>query len=497
MKSQEELRQRLQDLHRAWGPETYRSMLHFYVEMLPRLFDCGRCGIFVVDPDTRLMRSVAGTQLREGEVEVSLHDSFAGKAAMSGDVLIDNRVQRAQGAHAEVSEQTGYYTRSILCCPLLSGADASVIGVVQLINKADERGFDVDDSQWIKEAARYLSLAIESLQIGKDLLDINDQLSSELDGFRKSARRIVAENQVMRNVLRQATDLAPMPVRILVTGENGTGKEQIASLIHRNSPRSAHPFIAINCASIPETLFESELFGYEKGAFTGAQKSQPGKFEAAAGGTLFLDEVGELPMQVQAKLLRALQENEGQRLGSDKIRKYDFRLVCATNRDLQAMIEQGLFREDLYYRLFSVRLHLPPLRERPEDILALTQFFVEQVSAEFGKTNVRVSKDILKVFERYPWPGNVRQLRREVERLVALTPDGSPLDVEMCSDDVRTGGAQNRFVSSLHLPQAVADLEKRLIAEALSKHKNNKSMAADELGLSRPGLYKKMARYQM
>jgi transcriptional regulator with PAS, ATPase and Fis domain len=307
----------------------------------------------------------------------------------------------------------------------------------------------------------------------------------------------------MEAVISQVQNIAPLPVSVLISGENGTGKEQIAKILHKKSEQHQGPFVAINCSAIPENLVESELFGYEKGAFTGAVKAHPGKFEQAEGGTLFLDEIGELPMVMQPKLLRAIQEKEGQRLGSHKSSHYNFRLICATNRDLKAEVDAGRFREDLYYRLFAVHLDLPPLRSRPEDIIALSHQFMTDVALQFNRSPKTLPSTLLEVFMGYSWPGNVRQLRREIERVLALCPEDEPLHVRFCSPELqnviacsapKANNSETFPFENLNLPLQVDNLERNLITEALQQCQGNKQKAAALLGLSRPGLYKKMTR---
>ncbi len=497
----DQLKQRLQELNSFWDPQQYRNLLDFYVLVLPRIFSCERCGIFIVDPDSHEIISAAGTNIQEGELKVSLNDSLAGKVVLTERPLLDNELRNPSGGQRYAKQKTGYQVNNILSVPLFGGSSQQVIGTVQLTNKEPD-GFTLEDSQLLQQAAHFIAVALETLQLGKELISINNELESQIEQLRTTLpNNLIAESAGMRDVISQVTSIGPLPLGVMITGENGTGKEQIAKLIHQHSPRVKEPFVAINCAAIPDNLVESELFGYEKGAFTGASQAHAGKFEQASGGTLFLDEIGELPIQVQPKLLRAIQEQEGQRLGSTKTSKYDLRIVCATNRDLNQAIEEGTFREDLYYRLFSIHLHLPPLRERPEDIVAMSQSFLRDISQQFGKQTKGFSRDLVRLFESYSWPGNVRQLRREMERLVALTPDGEMLSCHHCSPELQkessdcdSSDADNSQISGT-LPEQVEQLEIRLIKQVLVEVKGNKQQAAKQLGLSRPGLYKKLQRY--
>jgi transcriptional regulator with PAS, ATPase and Fis domain len=247
---------------------------------------------------------------------------------------------------------------------------------------------------------------------------------------------------------------------------------------------------------------ESEFFGYEKGAFTGADHSRKGRFEEANGGTLMLDEIADMPLTIQPKFLRAIQEGEGSRLGSNKLIKYDFRIISATNKNLRQEIEESRFREDLFFRLFSVEIKLPPLRKRKEDIVPLAVAFLEEISRRFNKKTASFSAELLNVFEDYNWPGNVRQLRSEVERLVALTPENSVVGTEKCSREILSETPtpslrREEFLDDLSIPDQVKTLEIKLIEKALQESNGNRVKAAEALGITRQGLHKKMKRYQI
>ncbi|MBU1137901.1 MAG: sigma-54 dependent transcriptional regulator, partial [Proteobacteria bacterium] len=333
-----------------------------------------------------------------------------------------------------------------------------------------------------------------------------DELDSEVTRLELTSvrgGRFIAESPAMRAVLEMVWVVRNTPVNVLIQGENGTGKELVARMIHENGERRGQAFLPVNCACIPESLVESEFFGHEKGAFTGADQSRKGRFEEAEGGCLFLDEIGEMPLKVQPKFLRAIQEQEGSRLGSSVIIPYDVRLISATNRNLAEEVEKGNFRQDLFFRLFSVEIEIPPLRERREDILPLALSFLEDTNRRFTKKVAGFSPKLLALFEEYPWPGNVRQLLKEVERLVALTGDDLLMEVETCSRDLRSFAADSRMgdlqalENEYSLPDQVMALEKRLIVKALNVTEGNKTQAAKLLQVTRQGLFKKIKRYQL
>jgi DNA-binding NtrC family response regulator len=307
---------------------------------------------------------------------------------------------------------------------------------------------------------------------------------------------IVAESPAMQKVLALVNKVAETQAPVLITGESGTGKEVIAKLLHQLSPRHEGPFIKINCAAIPETLLEAELFGYEKGAFTGAVQSKPGLFELAEGGTLFLDEIGEMPLPLQAKLLRILQDNTFRRLGSLRELTVNLRLITATNRDLQKMISEMLFREDLYWRLNVINLHIPPLRERKEDILPLAHFFIKKFNQKYGKEVKELSKEALSALFQHSFPGNVRELENRIERGIILA-EGEVLTREDLGlgEDSHRKGAGLEELWSLPLEEAVERLEKSRIVEAMQKAHGIKVRAAEILGITERMLRYKLEKY--
>src|SRR2546425_2382324 len=310
---------------------------------------------------------------------------------------------------------------------------------------------------------------------------------------------VVGTSRPWRQVLAHAAKVAATEATVLLTGESGTGKEVIAQLIHATSRRAGGPFVALNCAALPEALLESELFGYEKGAFTGAVVARPGRLEQAAGGTLFLDEVGEMSPAVQAKFLRVLQEREFQRLGGTRMQKANVRVIAATNRDLRAALAAGAFREDLFYRLHVFAIRLPPLRERPEDIAPLLEHFVTELGpAVLGRPAAGFSREAQEQLLAYSWPGNVRELRNAVERALILsdgrmiTPEHLPTTSEAQLEAAPATPVQHEFPSNgLDLETTERDLVERALRHA----GQNKAKAARLLGLTRTKLYTRMQRF--
>jgi transcriptional regulator with GAF, ATPase, and Fis domain len=286
---------------------------------------------------------------------------------------------------------------------------------------------------------------------------------------------------------------------VLLTGESGTGKELVARAIHYASPRAEGPFVAVNCAALPDTLLESELFGHERGAFTGADRQKPGRFELAAHGTLFLDEIGELSAAVQVKLLRVLQEREFQRVGGTATLKADVRLIAATNRDLTVEMAAGRFRSDLFYRLSVFNVHLPPLRERGDDVLLLADSFIRSLAAKMGKGDVTLSRDAREVLRRHTWPGNIRELQNAVERAL-ITCEGTlvtaaHLAIPLPSEQRSPPGSPEPVRAAASM--ALDELERKAIIDALQRTHGHKARAAKLLGLTRFQLYSRLKRYHI
>lgn len=326
------------------------------------------------------------------------------------------------------------------------------------------------------------------------------RLRSEVRAERRFGE-IIARAPAMIRALEVATKVAPHPSSVLITGPSGTGKELVAKLIHRESDRADAPFVPVNCGAIPETLLESEFFGYVKGAFSGAEKDKAGLFEAADTGTLFLDEVGELPASLQVKLLRALQEGEIRRVGGTGNRNVDVRVISATNRNLSEAVEEGEFREDLFYRLAVVPISLPPLRERPEEIPDLTHYFISRHSERLGIPMEGIEPDAMEILLKHAWPGNIRELENLLEQAIVLA-EGTTLKLTDLPDRVRHPDPRAQAMAAqigddLSVKRHTASLERRLIQLALEKTGGNRTHAAELLELSPRALRYKIRDYEL
>ncbi|EXJ16564.1 sigma-54-dependent transcriptional regulator [Imhoffiella purpurea] len=344
-----------------------------------------------------------------------------------------------------------------------------------------------------------LQFAVRSALRLHDLMRENRQLQARVSDAQRSAR-LVGEGPAMQRLREQIGQVAPYKTNILVTGESGTGKEAVARAIHETGPRADRPWVAINCSAIPRDLMESELFGYVKGAFTGAARSRLGRLEQADGGTLFLDEIGDLEPPLQAKLLRVLQEREFSPLGSDAIRRVDVRIIAATNRDLAQLVAEGQFREDLLYRLDVYNIRVPPLRERREDIPLLAAAFLDELRAEMGKPATGFTNEALSEMARHDWPGNVRELRNAVERSLLSCRDGR-IQPEDLPDRVRRGAASNAAspaeeapLDATGLDDWLAEAERRRIVQALEQTDGIQVQAARLLGISERSLWHRLKK---
>lgn len=309
----------------------------------------------------------------------------------------------------------------------------------------------------------------------------------------RSAQKLISTSKLMQKRINMLKKAAPTDAPVLITGESGTGKELAAEIIHTSSQRQEKPFIKFNCAAIPEALLESELFGVNKGAFTSAVQSRPGKFEIAKGGSIFLDEIGEMSTQTQAKLLRVLQENEFQRLGSHTTQKMEARIIAATNKQLQKQIKKGKFREDLFYRLSVIHIELPSLRERREDILPLSRFFLESFNNKYSKNIKGLSRETETIFIQHDWPGNVRELKNSIERMVIFC-EGDFLEPELLPEQYRKYSNES---NSPALKEVSNSVNREIILETLEKCNGSRSKAAEILGITRRTLYNKIKKLKI
>ena len=432
-----------------------------------------KASILVIE-DEEKQRRVVGLHLAAADYEVKGAGTAEEGWKLAGDVdliLTDLKLPgmdglelleklKAQNSHTPVVVMSAFST-------VENAVEAMKRGAVDFLPKP----FSLD----------HLSVVVEkALEVSK-LRDENRELREAL-GQRYQFENIIGSSPAMQEIFATIMRVAPTRATVLLAGESGVGKDMIARAIHQHSPRKDRPFVKINCTAIPENLMESELFGYEKGAFTGANISKPGKFEQANTGTVMLDEIGDVPASVQVKLLRILQEREFERLGSNKTQQTDVRVIAATNVDLRAALEQGTFREDLYYRLNVVPMNIPPLRERKDDIPYLVEHFAKKFNGE-------ISEGAMERLVGYHWPGNVRELENVIERSVLLAK-GPMVEADDIKIESGIGRARPAFTTDAFLPEGMTldQYEQSIIREALKRANGNKSQAARLLGLTRNAL---------
>jgi transcriptional regulator with GAF, ATPase, and Fis domain len=395
--------------------------------------------------------------------------------------------------------------RSILALPLRMGEEVG--GVLYLAHR-EPRWFDSSDEEIARAVALQLALSVQHQRLAEE----QKRVAATEYRAQKLERRvqslvgqleqrfgfdcILGRSSELRAALDKAARVAPTETTVLVTGESGTGKELVAQAIHSSSPRREGPFVALNCAAIPESLLESELFGHERGAFTGADRARAGKIEAAGGGTLFLDEIGELAPPAQAKLLRVLQEREFTRVGGTQSQKADVRILTATNRDLEAEVAAGRFREDLYYRLAVFAVHIPPLRERGDDVRILAEHFLHEFGTRMGKSDDGLTREARDRLKSYSWPGNIRELSNAIERALILS-DGGAIGPELLGLPLLGAGTHGSSTRAEGPGRSLPEVERRLVVEAMERTGGNKLRAATSLGVTRSQLYTLLKKHKI
>ncbi|MBW8016457.1 MAG: sigma-54-dependent Fis family transcriptional regulator [Planctomycetes bacterium] len=342
-----------------------------------------------------------------------------------------------------------------------------------------------------------LILKLDRLMNYRDIVEENQTLRKQL-GQDRTETKLIGKSAAMRDVLSKIHTLATVDSNVLIHGVSGTGKECVARLIHESSVRSNGPFIAVSCASLPSELIEAELFGYEEGAFTGASRQRTGRFELADGGTIFLDDIDDIPLSLQVKLLRVIQERQLERIGSEVTLNVNFRLVTASKKNLSSLVEDGQFREDLYFRLNIIPLYLPPLRERKTDIPLLCEYFMGRFAIRLNHPEVRIDEEVIEKLTNYSWPGNVRELENIIERMLVLSRDGhitiDQLPKEFFEPDTSTVTINTDYIDQIDLPKTVDGLENRLVKWALAKAEGNLAKAASLLNIPRSSLQYKVSK---
>jgi len=477
-----------------------RAVLERALELLEEGLGIVRGAVFLFHEDSGVLQVDAA---------VGISDEGMGARYRPGEGIIGRVLQSGRPVVVPASareplllnrafqrRRTGMPEVSVLCVPI--AFDQKPAGVL-MVDVPFQPGRDFQaEMQFLGVVAAMMGQALRAQRVIEDernrLLVENKSLRSELEE-RYDLSNIVGTSGPMKQVYEQIAQVAQTATTVLVRGESGTGKELIAHAIHYNSPRASRPFVKVSCAALPDTLIESELFGYEKGAFTGAQARKRGRFELAHGGTLFLDEVGELNLATQVKLLRVLQEGEFERLGGTETIKADIRLIAATNRDLEAAMAERQFREDLYYRLNVFSIFVPPLRDRKPDVMLLADHFLIKYARRHNKRIKRIATPAIDMLMSYHWPGNVRELENIVERAV-LTCDGQVIHGHDLPPTLQTAEASGTAVQS-SLSDAIEQFEKDLIVDALKSSRGNRAKAARLLGTTERIIGYKIRKYEI
>ncbi|MEK6636400.1 MAG: sigma 54-interacting transcriptional regulator [Planctomycetota bacterium] len=462
----------------------------------------GRCFVALQDSDeTQLtIRTIHTKDSDLGEEKHIMSQTLAQRAINEQKSLLVMDTQ--MDSNVSVSMKI-IGARSILCAPLI--CPQKTLGILQMESKSKNYEFSKADLNLFTGIASQVALLIYNAELFDELKKSKERIESENKNLKKQQKvhssfsNIIGESLKIKEVLELVKKVCNAPYSVLITGESGSGKELVAKAIHYNSSRSGQPFVVLNCAAIPKDLLESELFGHEKGAFTGAVETKQGLFAVADKGTVFLDEIGDMHPHTQAKLLRILQEKELQRVGGTKIIKIDVRVLAATNKDLKTAIRNGDFREDLFYRLNVVPIQIPPLRERREDIPLLVAHFLALSSADVGRHIKGLTPEALTLLSNYKWPGNVRELRNVIERIVTLAPDCDVLGAEILPQEIysKSTAQMQKYKSTGTLYEAQKQLEIEMITDALKTADGNKSKAAELLGISRKVLYEKLEAYKI
>ncbi|MBN2060830.1 MAG: sigma 54-interacting transcriptional regulator [Deltaproteobacteria bacterium] len=468
------------------------QLLELIIDTATRMMEAKASSLLLLDEKMNKLYFKVATGPKKDEIrqfDVNMGEGIAGYVAETGEPLLIPDVKKEPRWDKRISEYIGFQTNSIACVPMK--LNNKIIGVVEIIDKEDGTPIKDDDMKILTVFAEVSSLAISNArkidQVKRENKDLKEELGSRYE--------IIGESLSLKKVLSDAFKVANAKTSTLILGESGTGKELLARLIHRAGPRKTEPMIVINCAALPETLLEAELFGHEKGAFTGATTRKTGKFEIADRGTIFLDEIGEMSPGMQAKLLRVLQEGMFYRIGGISPIAVDVRIISATNRDIVKEVAEGRFREDLFYRLNVVQLQMPPLRERKDDIPILAQYYLNLFKQETGLYDLKISVNAMKKMLEYDWPGNVRELRNAIERAVVMGNDR-----EILPGDLPISGIKKEHSGmelGLTLKEAIEIFKKEFIKLNLENAGGNRSKAAKVMDIQRTYLSRLISQYDL
>ncbi len=480
----------------------YKRSINDVINLIDSYTDLENITVRIEDRKTKELKVFSTTNIELPHLRFKKGEGITGKVWQHGiPVIIKDISKEKDFLHKDIFPDK---RMSFIAVPIK--VKNEVIGVLSAYKKSKKREkLDI----YLKLLSMVANITGQFIKLIVDFEEEKEKIEKEKEKLKKrldsllgetSVEGIIGKSKAIKEITGIINKIAPTPATVLITGESGVGKEVIAKAIHYNSPRRDKPFVKINCAAIPEDLLESELFGYEKGAFTGANKTKKGKFEIANGGTIFLDEIGDMPLILQSKLLRVLQEKEIERLGGNSPIKIDVRIIAATNKNLEKMVLEGTFREDLYYRLNVISIYVPPLRERKEDIPLLVFYFLDKFNREYNK-NLEISDELLEILKNYQWPGNIRQLQNTVERMVilakgkVLTEDDLPVDIKK-SLGKKTYTKKIKEIPK-ELPKTVEEIEKEAIIKALEDTGYVIKKAAEKLGMTQRQVRYRIEKYNI
>ncbi len=468
------------------------KLLELIIESAARVIKAKAASLLLVDRKSNTLFFQVATGEKKNEVKeyrIKMGQGIAGHVAQSGQSLLIEDVRNDPRWFKEISESISFETQSIACVPLKSEND--IIGVMQIIDKEDGSPIGQNDIQLIEEFATLAALALGQAQnlqkVKREIQDLKQELQVR--------HEMIGKSSALEKVIADGLKVANSKASALILGESGTGKELLARLIHRGGPRKNMPLVVLNCAAMPETLLEDELFGHEKGAFTGAVNRKIGKFELAHEGTIFLDEIGEMTPGMQAKLLRVLQEGNFYRVGGNIPISVDVRVLSATNKKLEEEVANGQFREDLYYRLNVVQINMPTLRERKEDIPLLADHFLSIFKEETVTPNITISDAALDKMVQYDWPGNIREFRNAIERAVVMG-NGK----EILPDDLPIASSRSNYPGlqvGLTLEEALNQFKKEFIILNLKHTSGNRSKASKLMDIQRTYLSRLISKFEV